>query len=226
MSDDLAAQYEVALDVLRAAGAILIEVTPPDDSGMGDAEFHVLQVELRADLDAYLATTPSTVTTRTLEDVIAFNKANAAAEMPFFAQEIFEMAVTTRGLDDPEYLAARAESLRLAGVDGIDRMLADNGVELLVSPTYGLPWLSDPVHGDQFVGPSASSLPAISGYPHLTVPMGLVKGLPAGMSFIGPAYSEALLLGAGYAFEQQGQLREPPGYLPTADVGPGLDGKR
>ena len=87
---------------------------------------------------------------------------------------------------------------------------------MLVTPTYGTPWLSDPVHGDQFNGPSASELPAVSGYPHLTVPMGLADGLPAGLSFIGTAHSEALLLNAGYAYEQASHARVAPKFLPTA----------
>jgi amidase len=101
-------------------------------------------------------------------------------------------------------------------------MLAAGKVQLLVTPTYGTPWLSDPAHGDQFSGPSASELPAVSGYPHLTVPMGLVDGLPAGLSFIGTAHADALLLRAGYAYEQASKARVAPRYLPTvaADLGP------
>ncbi|QIG78983.1 amidase [Stakelama tenebrarum] len=224
MSADLEAKYDEALQQLVAAGAVLVEVTPPDHPDLDEDEFHVLLVELKADLDAYLATTPSTVTTRTLAEVMAFNEDNAEAEMPYFAQEIFAMAADTRGLDDEGYRAARERSARMSGPEGIDVMLAQGDVALLVSPTYGLPWLSDPVHGDQFDGPSASMWPAVSGYPHLTVPMGLVHGLPAGLSFIGTAYSEATLLEAGYAYEQQAQARVVPEYLPTVDAGAGIEG--
>jgi amidase len=221
MSDDLGKRFDAALESLKAAGAVLVEVTPPKLEGVGDAEFTVLQVELRADLNAYLATTPAGVTTRTLAQVIDFDIAHRDSEMPFFAQEIFVMADKTKGLDDPDYLAARAKSLKLAGEDGIMAMLKAANVEIIVTPTTGPAWLSDPVHGDQGSGPSASRLPAVSGYPHLTVPMGLVRGLPVGLSFIGPPWSEALLLRTGYAYEQQSHARVAPRYLPTvgADVG-------
>lgn len=222
MEVPLAAAFDKALDVLRGAGATLVEVQMPELKGLGEAESLVLYTELKADLAAYLATTPPAVKVRTLADVIAFNTAHADAEMPFFGQETFEKAEKTKGLDDPDYLAARAKSLRLAGVEGIDAMLKGGDIQLLVTPTYGTPWLSDPAHGDQFTGPSASELPAVSGYPHLTVPMGLVEGLPAGLSFIGTAYSDGLLLGAGYAYEQASHARVAPRYLPTipADLGP------
>jgi amidase len=222
MDDALAARFDKALDELRAAGATLIEVKMPELKGLGDAESEVLYTELKDDLAAYLATTPASVKVRTLADVIAFNEANKAAEMPFFGQESFVRAEKTRGTRDPEYLGARAKSARLAGPEGIDAMLKTANAEILVSPTYGTPWLSDPAHGDQFSGPSASELPAVSGYPHLTVPMGLVEGLPAGLSFIGTAYSDELLLKAGYAYEQATHARAAPRYLPSApaDLGP------
>jgi len=219
----LLARFDAALTALKGAGAVLVAVEQPKLEGMGEAEFAVLLTELKADLDDYLATTPPSVTTRTLDDVIAFNIANAAAEMPYFGQDTFELAAKTKGLADPAYKAARAKSLRLAGREGIDAMLKKHKVALLVRPTYGQAWLIDPVYGDNFKGPSASDLPAITGYPHLTVPMGLADGLPVGLSFIGPAWSDRQVLAAGYAFEQASRMRVPPRYLPSADVGPGLD---
>ncbi|WP_404334936.1 amidase [Sphingomonas sp. MMS12-HWE2-04] len=222
MDASLGAAFDAALDKLRGAGATLVEVKLPELKGLGDAESLVLYTELKADLAAYLATMPGTVKTRTLADVIAFNDAHREAEMPFFGQETFLKAEKTKGLDDPEYKAARVTSQRLAGPEGIDAMLKAAGAEILVTPTYGTPWLSDPAHGDQFTGPSASELPAVSGYPHLTVPMGLVGGLPAGLSFIGTAYADGLLLQAGYAYEQASHARVSPGFAPSApaDLGP------
>ena len=140
--------------------------------------------------------------TRTLADLIAFNKAHASEEMPLFGQELFEMAEKTGGLADPDYLAALAAGKRLAGPEGIDRLLAQGGVVALVAPTMGPAGLIDPLLGDHFVSGNTDGLPAIAGYPHLTVPMGAVQGMPVGLSFIGPAWSEASLLALGYAFEQ------------------------
>ncbi len=186
----------------------------------------MLLTELKVDLDRYLATTPPTVTTRTLDQVIAFNRAHADAEMPFFAQETFEKAAATKGLSDPAYKAARAKSLRLAGAEGIDAMLRTADAQILVEPSYGAAWLSDTVYGDQYNGPSAASLPAIAGYPHLTVPMGQVRGLPVGLSFIGTRGTDGRVLGAGYAYEQAARARVAPRYAATADAGSGLDGTR
>lgn len=222
MDADLATTFDAALARLRTAGATLVEVKMPELKGLGEAEGLVLHTELKADLAAYLATTPSQVKVRSLADVIAFNESHRDAELALFGQETFHKAAMTKGLDDPDYKAARAKSLRLAGKEGIDAMLAAGTVQLLVTPTYGTPWLSDPAHGDQFTGPSASELPAVAGYPHLTVPMGLVDGLPAGLSFIGTAYADGLLLRAGYAYEQASKARIVPSYRATipADLGP------
>ncbi|HWA63504.1 MAG TPA: amidase [Caulobacteraceae bacterium] len=198
------AVFEQALARLKAAGAVLVEIKDgPDRKAIGEAEGVVLQTEFRADLNAYLASTdPARVKTRTLADLIAFNKAHAAEELGLFGQELFEASETTKGLSDPEYLKALATGRRLAGPEGIDRMLKDNDVVALVAPTLAPAWLIDPVLRDRYVGGGAGGLAAVAGYPHLTVPMGDVKGLPVGLSFIGPAWSEARLLSLGYAFEQ------------------------
>jgi amidase len=196
-------RFEAALAVLKAQGAVLVDITAgPNRREIGSHEFQVLLSELKADLNAYLATTPATVKTRTLADVIAFNRANAATEMGLFGQDTFEKAELTKGLADPAYLKARETSLRLAGKEGIDKMLADARVEVLIAPTAAPAWFIDPVNADQSPGGGAGGLAAVAGYPHLTVPMGGVRGLPVGLSFIGPAWSEARLLALGFAFEQ------------------------
>lgn len=226
MSDEIEARYDAALAVLKAQGAVLVDAKMPDLPGLGDAEFAVLLAELKADLNAYLATTPAAVKTRTLAEVMAFNSQEAAREMPYFGQEIFAMAQDTKGLDDPAYKTALAKARRQAGPEGIDAILKTAGAQFYVAPSNGPAWLSDPVHGDNFGGPSASRLAAVSGYPHLTVPMGLVDGLPVGISFIGPAHSDGLLLSAGHVFERAGKLRQPPRYLPSVEAGAGLEGVR
>jgi amidase len=218
-------KFEEALAVLKAQGAVLVDVTRPKTEGMGDAEFDVLKFELKSDLDKYLAAAAPAVKTRSLDAVVAFDTANAATEMPYFAQEIFDMAAKSKGVDEPTYKDQRAKSLA-AAKGAIDAMLKDAGATILVLPTYGPAWLSDPVYGDQYTGPSSSELPAISGYPNLTVPMGLVRGLPVGISFIGPAYSEQALLNAGYAYEQASKARAVPRYLPSVDAGPNVEAAR
>ena len=105
--------------------------------------------------------------------------------------------------DEEAYRQARADSLRLAGPEGIDRLLAENAVALLVAPTVGPAWSTDLVNGDHYNGSiGAGSLAAITGYPHLTVPMGVVEALPVGLSFIGPKWSDSAVLNAGAAYER------------------------
>lgn len=226
MSAALAARFDAALAVLKAAGATLVPVERPATPGLGEAELKVLGTELKADMDAYLATTPAAVTTRSLADVVAFNRAHAAEEMPLFGQELFEQVLMeAKGLDDPAYKAARASSLRQAS-EAIDGMLAKAGARVLVTPEGGAAWLSDPVAGDQSSEPSASQLPAIAGYPNLSVPMGAVGGLPVGLAFIATRGGDATVLGAGYAYEQRAHARVAPRYLPTVATGAAYEGVR
>jgi amidase len=206
------ALFEEALNRLRASGAVLVDIADaPDKKALGAAEGLVLRTEFKADLEAYLASTsPTQVKTRSLADLIEFNRLHADAEMPLFGQELFELAQATKGLSDPAYLEALSTGRRLAGAEGIDRMLSANKVVALIAPTLGPPGLIDPVLKDRFVGGGAGQLAAVAGYPHLTVPMGLVSGLPVGLSFIGSAWSDARVLSLGYAFEQATLSRRAP----------------
>ena len=209
--------FERALATLRAAGATLVEIKapPPATAGVGEKEQLVLSTELKADMASYLASTdPAKVPSRTLADLIAFNKAHAAQEMALFGQDFFEDAETTKGLADPAYRTAAAQARRSAGPEGIDRMLADNKVTALVAPTLGPAWLIDPVLKDNFVGGGAGGLAAVAGYPHLTVPMGQVDGLPVGLSIVGTAWDDARVLAYGYAFEQASHARRAPALPP------------
>ena len=209
--------FEKALQTLRDAGAVLVDVTEgPDEDALGAAEMTVLMTELKADLNAYLASTnPAQVLTRSLSDVIAFNRGEPR-ELALFGQDLFERAEATKGLDDPAYVEARATSLRLAGTEGIDRMMRDNNVVALVAPTTGPAWTIDIVNGDHYAG-SASTLPAVAGYPHLTVPMGLADGLPVGLSFIGGKWDDARILSLGYAYEQASHAIVAPSLRRTLD---------
>ena len=192
--------FDAALAVLKAQGAELVVIEKFDLGPIRELQLPILLTEFKADLNAYLATTPATVKSRTLADLIAFNRAEPR-EMPWFGQDLFEQAQATTGLDDPAYTQALQKARTLAGPEGIDRLLKEHGVVALIAPTSGPAWSIDLVNGDRSVG-SASLLAAIAGYPHLTVPMGEVRGLPAGLSFIGPEWSEEILLSLGYAFEQ------------------------
>lgn len=209
------AAFAAALEEMTAAGATLVEIDSFEGRGaMGDAEFTVLLAEFRAGIEAYLATTPDAVKVRTLADLIAFNAATPA-ELEFFGQSLFEEAAGAPALTDPAYLEAKATARRMAGPEGIDRLLGEQTLDALVAPTGGPAWTTDLITGDHFLG-SSSSLAAVSGYPSITVPMGDIRDLPVGISFIGPAWSEARLIGLAYAFEQRTQARTTPRFLPRS----------
>lgn len=210
-SAETRAEFERALTALRAAGAEVVEIeqAPTDLRAIGGWELTVLLTELKHDLNAYLASTdPAQVKTRTLADVIAFNAAEPR-ETVLFGQDLFEKAQATGGLGDPAYVEARARSLRAAGPDGIDRMMAEHRVVALIAPTTSRAWTNDPKDEDEMQG-SASRLAAVAGYPHLTVPMGFDRGMPVGLSFIGGKWDDARILSLGHAYEQATKERRAP----------------
>lgn len=196
----VATLFEAAVEDLRRAGAAIVDLDyePPDE--MGEAEFTVLLYELRRDLGKYLKGSPADIPIRSLADAIAFNE-GSEEELRWFGQDLFEQAEATT--DEKAYAAARASSLRLAGREGIDRLLAEGGLHFLVAPTVGPAWSTDLVNGDNYNGSiGAGSLAAIAGYPHLTVPMGAVAGLPVGLSFIGAKWTDKTILEGGAAYER------------------------
>ncbi|MCP5397470.1 MAG: amidase [Sphingomonadaceae bacterium] len=198
---DIGALFGTALDDLRGAGAILVDVEYQPDPAIGHDEFTVLLFEFREGLDAYLGSLPNTAQPRSLAEVITFNEANADTELRWFGQSLFIMAQETT--DREAYEAARANSLRLAGPEGIDKLLRGNDVAVLIAPTNNPAWTIDLVNGDNFTGGvGLTGLAAVAGYPHLTVPMGAVEGLPIGLSFIGTKWDDARVLAIGAAYER------------------------
>ncbi|GGI93572.1 amidase [Polymorphobacter multimanifer] len=218
------ALFETALGVLEAQGAVLVDVQAPEGrTAMGAAEYTVLLTELKAGLNAYLASTPAAVQVRSLTQAIAFNEANAAREMALFGQDDFTKAEATKGLTDPEYLKARTESLRLAGPDGIDAMLKSANAVALVAPTTSPAWMIDAAFGDQSPGRgSPTGYAAVAGYPHLTVPMGAVQGLPVGLSFVGAKWDDARMLALGFAYEAAAGIKLTPSFRASVEADPAI----
>jgi len=214
------AVFNRALALLRARGAQIVEISDfKPNPALGDAELTVLLTDFKTELNAYLASTPTTVKTRTLAAVIAFNRADPT-ELRLFGQDLLEKANATKGIT-PQYLRALQTCSTSTRSAGIDRLLANGRLDALIAPTYGPAWRSDAVDGDNASGVVAS-LAAVAGYPHLTVPMGYVTGLPVGISFIGGAWSEAKLLALGAAYERAAHARRPPSYIPSIERTPGI----
>ncbi len=209
------ALFDAALKALQAAGATLVHAPLPHLDKMGAGELDVLLYEMRAAMADYLATYAATSPHRTLADLMAFNRANPAT-LALFGQEWFEASVAKGPLSSPAYRQALAQGRRYARTHGIDAMLRKHRLDAIVSPTGGPAWLIDPVNGDGGTAPSATTPAAVAGYPHLTVPMGQVTGLPVGLSFFGTAWQDARLLALGQHYEQATRHRAPPAYRSTA----------
>jgi amidase len=210
------ALFDAALDLLRARGARLVDklALPPPEQ-VWAAEMVILLTELKVGLQRYLREFAPQAPVQSLADLIAFNERHATRAMPHFGQEFFLQAESMQGLDDPAYLAALAGAQRLMRDEGLDPLLREHGLDALVAPTQGPVWLSDLTLGDRPV-PSFSTPAAVAGYPHLTVPMGRVNGLPVGLSFVGAPWSEARLLALGFAYEQASRARVPPSFARSA----------
>jgi amidase len=211
--------FEEALGTLRAAGAVLID--PADLLHVDEyeeSEWEVLKYEFKADLEAYLGSVGGEAP-RTLADLIAFNQGHRAEELPFFAQEIFEMSVEKGPLTDPAYLEALATCGRLSRDEGLDAVLAEHTLDAIVAPARGPAWLTDHINGDHHGLGGSSSPAAVSGYPSVTLPMGSIAGLPVGLSFIGGPRRERDLVGYAFAFERATNQRVVPRFLATADPG-------
>ncbi len=220
----LLAVFDAALARVKAAGAVLVEIEEfaPDPAGQA-AEGPLLRYEFKDALNHYLGDAAPAVETRDLDSLIAFNKAHAEIELALFGQDIFEEAARLGGLDDPKYLEAREAAQRASRKKGIDRLLAENRVALLVAPSGPMAPRIDAVNGDVWP-PRAGigSMAAIAGYPHLTVPMGAVRGVPVGLSFVGARDDDPKILAYGYAYEQRSHARVEPAYLSNAEAIPAI----
>ena len=197
-----------AINLLKKQGAIIIEIDYLEKiNALGQAEFEVLQYEFKDGLNSYLATANAKV--KNLKEVIDFNAANEDKAMPYFKQETLESSNTKKGLDDKKYTDALNVSFE--GSKGIlNTVFEDNKLDAICGITMGPACSIDMIYGDRWGGYSLTSPAAASGYPHITVPNGMVYDLPVGLSFFGTPYTEGELIGLGYAYEQASKKRLKP----------------
>ena len=209
---------EAAIQVLKAHGAVVVD--PADIPHLGeydDPELEVLLTELKADLADYLKAWAPGAPARTLDELIDWNRKHSASELPYFGQELFEQAAKKGPLSGAEYRKALATCRKLAREEGLDAVFARHRLDALLAPTGGAPWVIDLVTGDHF-GMSSSTPAAVAGTPAITVPAGFERGLPLGITFMGPAWSEGTLIRIAYAYEQASRARRPPRLAPSADL--------
>jgi amidase len=208
---------EAAIATLQSLGAVVVDPADiPSAKQLRDSqgELTVLLYEFKADLNAYLAELGPEAPVHTMADVIAFNEAHAAQEMPYFGQELFVQAQAKGSLSEPEYRTALEENRRLARVEGIDVVMNALNLDALMMPTGSPAWKIDLIDGDHHLGGSSQPA-AVAGYPAISVPAGYAFGLPVGITFVSEAFSEPKLIRLAYAFEQATRARRPPRFAPT-----------
>jgi amidase len=202
---------------LKAAGAEIIDPADlPSHGKLTDPETDVLLYDFKHDLNRYLERLPADAPARTLEALISFNEQHRDREMPYFEQEQFIQAQAKGPLTDPRYRKARADCLRLARTEGIDAVIKQHRLDAIVTLTAGPPWLIDRVNGDSDTG-GCTTPAAVAGYPHISVPSGLYRGLPIGLSFFASAWSEPKLLKLAYAWEQATMARQRPSFAASTN---------
>ena len=198
------------LTQLKQNGVTVIEIDilkPINE--LAASELIVLQYEFKDGLNKYLATSNSKI--RSLKEIIDFNSKNASRTMPYFKQETLINSNDKGGLDSKEYKEALIKSTSSRSI--IDDMLKEHNLDAICGTTNGLACCIDLVNGDYDTGFSLSSPAAMAGYPHITVPMGVIHQLPIGFSFFSTAYREAELITMAYAFEQLTKQRKIPRFL-------------
>lgn len=204
-----------AIQQMKELGAVIVDpVEIKNVREIEGPEFEVLLYELKADLNKYLAGLRPEIPYRTLKDLIDFNEKNKDKEMPWFGQETFLAAEAKGGLTDKAYTDALAKCREGARQKGIDATLREHKLDAIIAPTGSPAWPTDWINGDHFTGGSSSPA-AIAGYPAITVPAGFVDALPVGITFMGTAWSEPVLIRLAYAYEQKSKNRKAPGFIPT-----------
>lgn len=201
-----------AIADLRRLGAEVIEVNIPIEPQVNSAELEVLLYEFKDGLNRYFASLGEKAPIKNIEELITFNLTDSI-ELRNFDQHLLELASSKGDLNSPEYKKALETMIKAIRQNGIDKVMDENKLDLLILPTGSPAWKTDLILGDNYIGGN-SSYAAMAGYPSITVPMGNIDGLPVGISFVGKAWSEPTLIEAAFAYEQGTKHRLKPKFKP------------
>ena len=221
-SKPILAHFKTAMNDLKAAGAILVDIDerPASPEQFGKMSYDILKYEFKDGINEYLASTSEAqVTTRNLQQLIAYNQAHKEIELALFDQSIFDASQAMDSLESEEYLTALETVQKATGQDGIDKLLQQYNVQVLVAPSGLTVPRVDPINGDVWPSdwPGFGGHAARAGYPHATVPMGGIHAISVGLSFIGGKNSDADILAYAYGYEQRSMRRLEPQYLKNAE---------
>ena len=217
--------FKTALSDLKDAGAILVDIDerPETPNNFGGMSYDILKYEFKDGLNTYLASTsPAQVSTRNLQQLIDFNEAHKEIELALFDQSIFVASQAMDSLESEEYQTAIQIVQTSTRQEGIDRLLQEHNVQVLLAPSGPTVPIVDPINGDVWPNswPGYGSHAARAGYPHVSVPMGGIHGISVSLSFIGGENADAEILTYAYAYEQHSLRRLEPQYLKNAQAIP------
>ncbi|MFN8220697.1 MAG: amidase [Fimbriimonadales bacterium] len=205
-----------AILALKHLGATIVDPADlPSHGKYDDTELEVLLYDFKADINAYLKARK--LEAKSLADLIKINERLKDKEMAYFGQELFLQAQAKGPLSEKKYKDALAKNHRLSRDEGIDAVIKKHRLDAIMAPTGGPAWTTDLLNGDHFTGGSSTPA-AVAGYPAITVPAGMVRGLPVGITFFGGAWTEPTLIKLAFAFEQETKVRRAPKFLPTAEL--------
>ncbi len=224
-SEPILKHFDRALKDLVSAGAILIDIDerPSTPEGYGKMTYDLMKYEFKDGINAYLASTSAEqVKPRTLKQLIEFNNAHADIELALFDQSTFVASEALGSLETPEYKKAVEVVRKTTREEGLDKLLNEFNVTVLIAPSGPVVPRVDPINGDIWPSnwPGYGSHAARAGYPHVTVPMGGIHSLSVGISFIGGQNKDAEILAYAYAYEQHSKRRLAPQYLSNAEETP------
>ena len=210
LNDKVDSLFKKSVELIKEMGAEIIEIKTVSSSEARNHSFQVMIHEYKDGLNNYFKSLGKNSPIKNLKELIEFNE-NDSIELKYFNQAYLKLAQNTEGIKSKKYLNSLLNLKRLSQKEGIDKVMDENDLDVIIAPTGSPSWSTDWFNGDNY-HISSSSPSAWAGYPIISVPMGNIHGLPVGISFFGRAWSEPTLIEVSYAFEQSSKARIIPNF--------------